>query len=170
MKKILILLFTILILPSSCLAVTPPRWYTMPVNVYIPEHPKAQLMKKAFMDLQNSTGYIKFRFLDAQGERRAHIVVYFVKRCSMEGAVGVTYQPQKKHAFLRNTIQIGLINPNTNKIYSNDELYVIMIHEAGHAIGMNHTPNPSDIMYPVLNNKQRSLTKNDINQIIMLYR
>jgi len=170
MKRILILILTMIILPLSCFCATPAKWYTMPVNVYIPEHSKAPLMRKAFLDLQDSTGYIKFRFLNEQGKRRAHIVVQFVKRCPMDGAVGLTYRPESRNAFLKNTVQIGLIDPNTNKLYSNQQLYIIMLHEAGHAIGMNHTPNKSDIMYFQLNDKQKALTNTDKNQIIMHYR
>ena len=170
MKRILILIFTMIIFPLFCLGATPAKWYTMPVNVYIPEHSKAPLMKKAFLDLQNSTGYIKFRFLNEQGARRAHIKVSFVSKCNYENAVGLTYMEEKRNAFKENTVKIGLRDIYTNKPYSNETLYIIMLHEAGHAIGMKHSPNPSDIMYYTLNPRQKKLTKNDIQQIIYLYK
>ena len=71
---------------------------------------------------------------------------------------------------LRNSIKIGLKNPSTGKYYTDKELYLLMLHEAGHSIGMEHTSNPKDVMYPYLNSNQKTLTNNDIKQIQQLYR
>ena len=148
----------------------PTRWYTMPINVYIPEHSKAPLMKKAFLELENSTNLLKFRFLPEQRKNKAHIVISFVKSCNYENAVGLTYSPEKRYAFYKNSIKIGLFKLGTNQRYSDKDLYVIMLHEAGHAIGMKHSTNPKDIMYYSLNSEQKALTQNDIKQILILYR
>lgn len=169
MKKIIALLSMLILFQLGCLGAMPVRWYTSPVNVYIPQHSKASLMKQAFMDIQN-TGYIKFRFLNEQGAKRAHINVSFVSKCNHENAVGLTYMEEKRNAFRENSVKIGLRDISTNKPYSDKTLYVIMLHEAGHAIGMKHSPNPKDIMYPVLNSQQSKLTQNDIKQILYLYK
>ena len=170
MKKIFALLFTIIVLSLSamCAHLDPVRWYMMPINVYMPNNPKSGLMQKAFLELQNnSNNTLKFRFV--QVKDRAQITVAFVAQCNHDNAVGLTYQGTKRHAFQKNSIKIGILNPKTNKPYSDKELYIIMLHEAGHAIGMKHTTDPKDIMYPRLNNQQESLTENDIKQIKNLY-
>ena len=144
-------------------------WQMMPVNVYVPNHPKASLMKGAFGELErNSNGYLKFRFVDSSS--RARITVSFVDYCDHDNAVGLTYQNYNTYAFLKNSIKIGLRNPSNGRPYSDRELYTIMVHEAGHSIGMVHTNDPKDIMYPYLNSEQQALTNTDISQIKYLYR
>ncbi len=172
MKKFLVLLCTFLITSMSalCVHLDPVKWYTMPLNVYIPAHPKAPLMQKAFLDLENNSGNtVKFRFLKEQAKNRAHISVSFVPKCNHDNAVGVTYQNTRNYAYQKNTIKIGLLNPSNNRAYSDKQLYVIMLHEAGHSIGLEHSMYPRDIMFHSINENQALLTDNDKKQIKMLY-
>ena len=168
MKKLLLLLLTLFIMPIYGFCAS---WQMMPVSVYIPNHPKANLMKSAFLELaDNSNGYLAFNFVNEQRKKKAYITVEFVDYCNHDNAVGLTYQNANTYAFLKNSIKIGLRNPSTGKYYSDKDLYTIMIHEAGHSVGMVHTKNPKDIMFPYLNPQQKSLTNTDISQIKYLYR
>lgn len=168
MKKLVILLLVLFLMPIYVICAS---WQMMPVSVYIQDHPKANLMKRAFSDLAaNSNGYLDFRFVNEQRKNKAYITVSFVDYCNHDNAVGLTYQNANTYAFLKNSIKIGLRNPSTGKYYSDKDLYTIMIHEAGHSVGMVHTSNPKDIMYPYLNSQQRNLTNTDIKQIKYLYR
>jgi hypothetical protein len=48
-------------------------------------------------------------------------------------------------------------------------LHTIMLHEAGHALGLDHSTNPNSPMYPRFNNPKTTLTGGDIQAIRTLY-
>ena len=48
------------------------------------------------------------------------------------------------------------------------ELYEISLHEVGHALGLGHSDNPADIMYPTTHG-QTFLSENDLNNLKQIY-
>lgn len=49
------------------------------------------------------------------------------------------------------------------------DLYSVMLHEAGHALGLDHSTDPASPMYPRFNNTKLALTSGDIQAIRALY-
>jgi hypothetical protein len=49
------------------------------------------------------------------------------------------------------------------------DLYSVMLHEAGHALGLGHSADPNSPMYPRFNNTKTALTAGDIAAIRTLY-
>lgn len=170
------------------------RWNlkSMPLDVSIetpegdtlPQYYNAEITK-AFMQWQNSTGFIKFNFTDKPS--KADIIVKFMalpeSNCSASGCKYVV-------AFTNPTFKGNILKKMTITLYDKDaygnyfsdkELYNTILHEIGHALGiMGHSYSTDDLMYMSSRETQdkiftrfrssfQYLSAKDLNTLRLLY-
>ena len=174
MKKILFLLFSIIILSAgSVFAYINPRWGYFPLNVYIEPHSKKALVEKAFSTWQSESGIAKFRYVTSE-KYYPNIVVKFAdknpnqKGSNFENAVGLAYSYTPLGFYAKATITIYLTSPGGGTPLSDNQIYGIALHEIGHAMGLGHSPINTDIMSPI-EHGQTSLSQNDIERFKLIY-
>lgn len=182
MKKFLIIL--LLFLSSTIvLAAESPRWVSQPISVYIPQYGNfTPLMKKAFASWQHySKNLVRFQYVNNPNNAQIQVeFVDFVTNCSSNNhTVGCTQLAIRGKNFYRSLITIG--TKEYAKVYSNGlyksklqyrqkkNIYGVMLHEVGHALGLEHSKNDKSIMFPYDLPTLQYLTKDDLNLLYKKY-
>ena len=195
MKKIFTVIFGILfilfLISPSAYSILPPTpadpnakpllIKTQGLKVYIP--PKDMLgttMKHAFMDWQRHTdGKFSFEFVDTKST--ANMVVIFIQSgmgeiCKNGDALGCTTYASAKTLYgnkriLGVKIYISIYDMN-GKPMTKNQVYTIMLHEIGHALGLNHSENPNSLMYAGTNSEMaedQEILPEDVKALYDLY-
>ena len=129
-----------------------------PLNVYIKEI-SSRLYKSAYKDYvayaldvwRKADNRIQYRFVKSIDD--ADIAVIFVENLGNEyeeDYLGITNYDMNKNKLIDfSKIQISLIK-NGNERVSAGEIKATIIHELGHALGLGHSENENDLMYPYI--------------------
>jgi len=129
-----------------------------PLNVYIKEV-SSRLYKSNYKDYvkyaldvwRKADDRIQYRFVKSIDD--ADIAVIFVENLGdeyEEDYLGITnYDINKNKLINFSKIEISLIK-NGNERVSAGEIKATIIHEIGHALGLGHSQNENDLMYPYI--------------------
>lgn len=191
MKNLFISIFIIFISTLAAYAVPGQKTWDNPKNisVYIqPGYERSIMAKHAFQEWTKVTkGKLGFVFTNQKDN--AQISVYFCKKVpnfkgnTSDAVSGLTRTQEIYKVIIKPSGQV--IKTPTNKLgkadvwiathtiggheLNRDEVYTVMLHEIGHAIGIiNHSTNKHNIMYPSIDEK-REITKYDLGELYRMY-
>lgn len=170
--KRICLSFLLFIMPLFVFAAEKPRWVAQPVYVFIPEYGNiSNLMRRAFQEWEDKSGeLIRFRFVNKPSN--ANITVNFVERvtnCNSPLAVGCSRMKQRGGQYYACQLDIAMKRFDNNVYRPIDNIYGVMLHEIGHAIGLGHSQNSKSIMYPYDLPSIQYLTPDDLQLIYKKY-
>lgn len=174
------------------------RWSksSMPLKVYIPQSSTVTGFKKTYpVDVAralkqwntDTKGFVTF--VSVNDPKKADIVIEWKNKMNKAEYI----DSAKGHSYVWGVTQIG--NPtkiklvtshplNDNHSLSDNVVYMISLHEIGHALGVWwHTSDPKDIMYPdfvvpstasggsklIANQNRGTLSRRDIQNLVSLY-
>ncbi len=154
---------------------------TQGLKVYIPKKDMlSTTMQHAFMDWQRHTnGKFSFEFVGTKST--ANIEVIFIESgmgdiCKNGDALGCTKYASAKTLYgnkriLGTKIYISIYDMH-GKPMTKNEVYTIMLHEIGHALGLEHSKNPKSLMYAGTNSEMaegQEILPEDVQTLYDLY-
>lgn len=148
MKKIIIFLFFFLLGTNICRADLAFKVNNFPVKVYVHNSSYSDLIKPAFNEWINvSNRKISVEYIPEIRKKAARISFRFVDKCSIPDKLGLAHTTYSGKYVVFTEIEIATTNPYTNERLSRDNIYKTIVHEIGHAIGLDHSPDKMSIMY-----------------------
>ncbi|MGH7646080.1 MAG: matrixin family metalloprotease, partial [Gemmatimonadales bacterium] len=96
----------------------------------------------------------------------AEVVVAWRERFDMDRTGQTDLRWDANGHFLSGIVSIATVDPNGRNM-SADDVRVVTLHEVGHLIGLDHSPDSNDIMFPIA--RVRSLSLRDIETARLLY-
>ncbi len=182
MKKFFILILIFLTATICVFAFERPRWVGQPIYVYIPQYGNMSvLMRQAFMAWQNqSKSLVRFKFVDKPNNANIEVeFVDFVSNCNSADAVGCTEMATRNGDYYKAYVTIGTKEYQrsyeggrySRKIvtHTKNHIYGVMLHEVGHAIGLEHPSSQNSIMYPYDLDSMQYLTQKDMQLLYNKY-
>ena len=192
MRKIFLVIFGIIFVlfvstNLSIATVTSKTELTAPVlvkrqglKVYIPQKDMlTETMKYAFMDWQKHTNN-EFTFEFVGTKSTANIEVIFMESgigniCRVD-ALGCTTHYNVRTVYGNQRIRGAKIyisaKDNKGQPMTENEVYTIMLHEIGHALGLEHSEDKNSLMYAGTNSEmaeKQEIRAKDIENLFKLY-
>jgi predicted Zn-dependent protease len=141
-----------------------PHWSKSPINVFIPKDEKSSAMNNAFSKWQSEAGN-RITFAFVQDPKKADIIVKFTDSTDgLESKLG-GYRVTTNGTEIKNAEITLATKSKLAKKYSNNYIYITMLHEVGHVLGMSdNSTKPTSIMYMPISEEQ-SIKKIDVRKL-----
>lgn len=123
------------------------------IKTYIPpNHPRTQMMKHAFEEWSRLTkDKIVFRYV--KDKKQAQLEIIFTDKINdskSDKSIGLTKGLSNSSGKMVHATVWIAAKTQDGRTLNNDEVYTVMLHEVGHAIGLEHSNNPKSALYPQL--------------------
>ena len=153
------------------------RWQQFPVKVYIGQYEHGPWVRKAFTEWQRaSKNLVSFTFTTNKEEAQITVSPTNGALPTNDGGLLLGVTQSKRYAGKPYLYSADIVilrkDPKTKANIEGAVVYSVILHEAGHALGLGHSPSCSDIMATGCSRKQiaeQKLSKRDLNTLKLLY-
>lgn len=174
MKRVILLIFMLVFLIGNTVYAEGERWFHPKyIRTYIqPYHPNTIMMQHAFQRWTKVTNK-KVIFIFNTNRKAADIEVCFVDKIGQkhdnDKAIGLAEIKSISGTKIKHVTIWIADKTNDNRILDKDEVFTTMLHEIGHAIGLEHSSDPESVMCP-FNDVVQEISNDDIQRVLDLYK
>lgn len=178
-KRFLLILLSLFVFAGSAFAYSTPRWFKMPVSVYIAGN--NPVVVNAFKSWQAASGgAVRFVFRDSKNlESRCNIVVstveslpdgepYLIDR--QQTIFGNTDYYVKKGYFYKANIVLARNGGEKNTTYTKTNLRANALRAVGEVIGIKPFNSRTAVMSVEANPNRTSITAEDVKALKFIYK
>lgn len=180
-KNFLLTLLSLFVFASSAFAYSSPRWFTMPVTVFLPKDAKESvIVMNAFKKWQaDSKGTVRFLYRNTKNlEKLSNIKIEFSNSIG-EKAPYETYNRyttfghnslyENTGNFYRTKLIIHTLG-NDGKKYTDKELYAITMRAIGEVLGLEAIDSEKSIMTKNGGFSNSTISADDIEELKRVYK
>ena len=172
-RVVWVVLAFIFVSTNILFAAEKPRWVALPIYVHIEDYGDyTRQMKKAFLAWEDiSEELVRFEFLNRPSNANIHVkFVDYVENCNSELAIGCTRMTARGGQYYQAQVEIALnLKYKDGVLRPIKDVYSVMLHEIGHAIGLGHSESIDSIMYPYAVPTLQYLTEEDFKLLYNKY-
>ena len=142
--------------------------YITKISANLPEYKKQEYYEIIRRATEIWNKYAPVKFVVTENQNQADIVFVWVK-------TGIKFEGMCKFRSIvaseikAVTIEIGLPNPNSPKIITNESIIHTALHELGHSLGLGHGSNENDVMFVPHKKTLSEPSENDIKILKIIY-
>ena len=157
-KRFLLTLLSLFVFAGTCFAYSNPRWFTMPVTVYLPKQAESTYVTNAFKTWQlESKSTVRFLY------RKAYNVSFTLPQFG-----SARYTMNNKY-FYNADIVIALKGKD-GKVLTPKQLNAVALQAVGYAVGIKLNSDKDTVMYKESDFSKNALTPADLQAVHDVYK
>ncbi len=133
-----------------------------PLALWVAPHPYAGVVRAAFLRWNEANAGIGYAMTDDSTQANVHVT--WSESLPVTGELGTTFRLTDEAG------RIAIAHVVLLSTASVEGIQNAALHEAGHALGLDHSPDKNDIMAAVSNGRQYQLSDADSRTLRLLYR
>ena len=176
-KRFLLTILSLFVFACSTFGYSNPRWFSMPIKVYMPKVSGSTSVSNAFTSWQTeSAGTVRFSFRSSKNMASlSDISIMFVEKADKPYSVNkrtTVFNNNKEKIRNEYFYKLDIVISKSNvsgKAYSQSELYAISLRAVGEALGIQ-ADGDKGVMATDFNITRKKLTSEDIKSLNRVYK
>lgn len=179
-KRFLLTLLSLFVFAGTCFAYSNPRWFTMPISVYLPKQAESTYVTNAFKTWQlESKSTVRFLYRNAPHlANLSNITVAYTDYLPDNKAYNVSFTlPQfgsarytMNNKYFYNADIVIALKGKDGKVLTPKQLNAVALQAVGYAVGIKLNSDKDTVMYKESDFSKNALAPADLQAVHDVYK